>query len=156
MAARTGSRDVCMVERGRRPRRGRVTFLAIIAARDMSRVFAGCRDPVMTGGAGANDLRVIDGHDRGPADGAVTVLAGVRCLHVIGGLAGRVNAIRLGYGEYRTKYDRLKNILKYIDTRKRFPRIDTIDISNPDRVVLRPVMLLSSATSEKEVNRAGT
>jgi len=70
--------------------------------------------------------------------------------------SGRMKSIRLGYGEYQTKYDRLKSILKYIDTQKRFPKIDTIDVSNPDRVVLRPVILLSSATYKKEVNRAGT
>lgn len=70
--------------------------------------------------------------------------------------SGRMQSIRLGFGEYQTKYSRLKNILKYIDTQKTFPKIDTIDLSNPDRVILRPEMLLSSAVHKKEVTRAGT
>ncbi len=50
--------------------------------------------------------------------------------------SGRVKAINLGYNDYTNKYDRLKNMLFYLDKRKRFSDFDSIDLNNLNRIVV--------------------
>ena len=64
MAAHAVAGDVRMVEIRRQPGDRRMTVIAVIAARNMRRVFAGCDDTVVTGSAGAEDLGVVDGRHR--------------------------------------------------------------------------------------------
>ena len=70
-----------------------MTIVAIVAAGDVRRVFAGRRDAVMAGAAGAYYLGVVDGDDGLKRNGAVAVLADVTCLHVSRTLTGGSDAI---------------------------------------------------------------
>lgn len=63
----------------------------------------------------------------------------------------RINAIRIGYNGYREKYDKLKNVLFYLDTRQRFPRLDSIDLNDVNRIVVTPAGTASSDSDHKEV-----
>lgn len=53
-----------------------MAIIAIVAAGDMTLVFAGCRNTVVTGTATAKDLGVIDGRHRNKCIRGVAVLAG--------------------------------------------------------------------------------
>lgn len=70
-----------------------MAVLAVVAAVDMRWVFAGRRHAIMTGTAGAEYLRVIDGKYRGPDVGRVAVLADVAGLYVCRSLARRLDAV---------------------------------------------------------------
>ena len=59
----------------------------------MRRVLAGGRDAIVTGAAGAQDLRVVNGQCRRKDIGVVTVLADVRGLQVRRTLAGRFDTV---------------------------------------------------------------
>ena len=60
VAAAAVTRDIRVIEIGRRPCDGRVAVIAVIAAGDVSGVLARCDRPVVAAGAGADDLGVID------------------------------------------------------------------------------------------------
>lgn len=47
---------------------------------------------------------------------------------------GPIGAIKLGYGDYRTKYDRLDKIFTYIKGRENVPVIDALDVRVVDHV----------------------
>lgn len=47
-------------------------------------------------------------------------------------------AIKLGYGSYPQKYARLRNVLFYIQQRGRFIDFASIDLNDPERVVVSP------------------
>jgi len=70
--------------------------------------------------------------------------------------SGRIQSILLGYSHYPTKYDRLKKIYFYLKREKLFTKVDSLNLVNLDRIVLRPAKELSSAKKEKEVKRART
>lgn len=70
-----------------------MAIIAVVPARDVSRVFARCRNTVMAGIAGTQYLRVIDCHDRCPQICSVAVLADVRRLHVSRVFSCRVRAV---------------------------------------------------------------
>jgi len=57
------ARDVRVIEVRRYPRDRRVAVVTIFTARDMSRVFAGRRQPIVARIAAPENLRVIDGED---------------------------------------------------------------------------------------------
>jgi len=59
-----------------------VTIIAIIAAINMSRVFADRRDAVVTRAAGPNYLRVVDRNRGRKHSSVVAVFADNRCLYV--------------------------------------------------------------------------
>ena len=70
-----------------------MTVVTGIAARDVVLVFPGGRNAVMTGTAGADDLRVVDRNDRCEHIGCVAVLADVSRLDVRLVLAGCFGAV---------------------------------------------------------------
>jgi len=70
-----------------------VTVVAGVAAGKVGRVFAGCRDVVMTGDAGPQYLRVIDSDYRVPQVRGVAVLADIRRLNVRWVFVSRVRAV---------------------------------------------------------------
>ena len=82
VTADTISGDIHMIKIGRQPANGRMTVIAIVAARDMRGVFSGCSKTVMTGAAAAQDLRVIDHVHGCPHVTVVAVLADICRLHV--------------------------------------------------------------------------
>lgn len=70
--------------------------------------------------------------------------------------SGRIQSILLGYKQYPVKYDRLKKIYFYLKREKLFEKVDSLNLVNLDRIVLRPAKVLSSAKKEKGVKRART
>ena len=93
MAAGAVAGDVGVVKVCGQPCSRGVAVVAVVAAGNMCRVLAGCRYSVVASGAWADDLRMIDRERRNPAGCSVAVLAEIRCLDVVGMLAGRVEAI---------------------------------------------------------------
>lgn len=71
------ARYVRMIKVCGQPGYGGVAVVAIIAARDMSRMLSCCGDAIMTGAAATQNLRVIDGHRRYPHRHAVAVLTDI-------------------------------------------------------------------------------
>ncbi|GBC61988.1 hypothetical protein DENIS_2951 [Desulfonema ishimotonii] len=63
----------------------------------------------------------------------------------------RVKKIKLGYRNYSLKYDRLEKILLYLKKRQSVSEVDSIDLKNPDRVVVDPMGTESFAREDKEV-----
>jgi len=70
-----------------------MTIVASITTGDMSRVFAGRRNAVMTGTAAAQNLCVIDGKHGRPNVRCVAVLANIAGLYVCRGLADGLRAV---------------------------------------------------------------
>jgi len=69
---------------------------------------------------------------------------------------GRIQSILLGYHHYATKYDRLKKIYFYLKKEQLFTKVDSLNLVNLDRIVLKPAKVLSSAKKQKEAKRART
>ena len=61
-----------------------------------------------------------------------------------------IKAIKLGYNNYPDKYERLKNVLFYMEKGDMFLDFDTIDLNNLDRIVVNPVRIESPTTDYKE------
>lgn len=61
---------------------------------------------------------------------------------------GRSGQIRLGYNNYRGKYDRLKYILSYLKKEQEFFNIDMIDLNDINRIVVNPAEVRDSGTEE--------
>ncbi|MDI6686649.1 MAG: FtsQ-type POTRA domain-containing protein [Desulfobacterales bacterium] len=61
-----------------------------------------------------------------------------------------IKAIKLGYNNYPNKYERLKNVLFYMEKGHVFSDFDTIDLKNLDRIVVNPVRIGSPAMDYKE------
>lgn len=59
-------------------------------------------------------------------------------------------AIKLGYNNYPDKYERLENVLFYIEKGHRFSDFHSIDLNNLDRIVVNPVRMESPATEYGE------
>ncbi len=70
--------------------------------------------------------------------------------------SGNIESILLGYGDYRIKYDKLKTICSFLNKRGQLRDVDSLNLVNPDRIILKRSMILSSAKKQKEVLRAGT
>jgi len=87
------SDDIDVIEIGRYPTGRRMAVVAVIATVQVSRVFAGCRDAIMAGAAGANDLRVVNSKHRRPDVRVVAVLAHIACSNVARGLAGCLHTV---------------------------------------------------------------
>ncbi|MCP4105029.1 MAG: FtsQ-type POTRA domain-containing protein [Desulfobacteraceae bacterium] len=58
---------------------------------------------------------------------------------------GRSGRIRLGYNNYREKYNRLRYMLSYLKKERKFFNIDLIDLNDINRIVVNP----SEVRSEK-------
>jgi len=63
----------------------------------------------------------------------------------------RVKTIKVGYDNYRKKLQKLGNVLLYIERRKRFSRLDSIDLNNINRIVITPAATDSPDGDHKEV-----
>ncbi len=63
----------------------------------------------------------------------------------------RLGALKLGYGEYRDKYKRLEEVLSYLEKKQKISAMKSIDLNNPDRVVVNLNMDKSPAVGNKEV-----
>lgn len=64
-------------------------------------------------------------------------------------LNGTVKRVFIGYHGYADKYRKLNDVISYIEKNALLPDIDAIDISNPDRIVARPVIEVSSVQDQK-------
>ena len=65
--------------------------------------------------------------------------------------SGDIDSILLGYGDYKSKYDKLKKIYSYLKKKQKLAGVDSLNLTNPDRIILKRSMVLSSAKQEKEV-----
>ncbi|HAO21255.1 MAG: hypothetical protein BWK80_10265 [Desulfobacteraceae bacterium IS3] len=63
----------------------------------------------------------------------------------------RVREIKLGFGDYAAKYEKLKNILKYFEEKQNIQTIDSIDLHDANRIVVNPIRAESLAGDDKEV-----
>ena len=68
-------------------------------------------------------------------------------IHVNNGLG----TIKLGYDDYADKYKRLQEVLFYFRSGKDFEKVRSIDLNNPDRIVVNINTGASSAMGHKEV-----
>ena len=93
MAADTVSCDVHVIEVRWQPAYRGVAIVACVPAGDVGWVFSCCREPIMTGAAGTQDLRMVHGISRRPDIAVMTVLADIGRLYVTQVLTGSVNAI---------------------------------------------------------------
>lgn len=59
-------------------------------------------------------------------------------------------AIRLGYQEYPKKYDRLRNLLYYLEHRPEFGEYESIDLINVNRIVVNPVKEGSPGSKDRK------
>ena len=71
------------------------------------------------------------------------------------GLTIRINdsigTIKLGYDDYPNKYKRLQEVLFYFQSGKNLENVKSIDLNNPDRIVVNINTQASSARGHKEV-----
>ena len=93
MAADAVTRDVYMVEIRWAPGDRGVTVVASIVAGNVSRMFAGRHDAVMTGTANTNYLRMVDSKNRHEYIGVMAVLADIAGLDVCRTLANCLDPI---------------------------------------------------------------
>jgi len=82
MATKTIAADIDMVKVCWQPAERAVAVVASGAAGDMGWVLAGRNDAIVAGTAGANNLAVIDAHDRHENIGRMAVFAEVRRLNM--------------------------------------------------------------------------
>ena len=64
---------------------------------------------------------------------------------------GGQKSIRMGYGDYAVKYDRLQHLIRYLDNRGKTADFSAIDLSSPDRAVATPASTAANFAAEKEV-----
>lgn len=93
MAVRTVADDIHVIKIRWYPAGRRMTIITIIATVQVSRVFAGRGDAIMTGAAGAKDLCVIDGKDGREHVRVMAVFADIAGLNMCRALADRLRAI---------------------------------------------------------------
>jgi len=74
--------DVGVVKGRGRPGDRRMAVIAVIAAGYVGRVFTGCRDPIVTGAASTDNLRMVDGVSGHPHIRRMTVFTDVTRLHM--------------------------------------------------------------------------
>ena len=65
-------------------------------------------------------------------------------------IAGPVRIVKIGYGDYDVKFNRLGRILSYLATDKNIPFIEEMDLRNPDSVVARPLIEEDSEKDKKD------
>ena len=62
-----------------------------------------------------------------------------------------IRAIKIGYNDYPRKYAKLKNVLLYLKKRDDFLQIESIDLNNINRIVVRPTKIDPPTVDQKEV-----
>ena len=93
----------------------------------------------------------------GQKDGSVLPNHVVKRIHVDRDIGltlytqDQVKAIRLGYEDFDSKYDRLKSILYYLKIQSDFADLDSIDLNNLNRIVINPLRRELPADGQEEV-----
>ena len=82
VAAETVARNVDVIEIRGHPAGCRMTVIAVVTAGDVREVFTRCRQAIVTGATGADDLRVVNGVCRCPDIAVVAVFTNIGCLYV--------------------------------------------------------------------------
>jgi cell division protein FtsQ len=59
--------------------------------------------------------------------------------------------INLGYSDYPQKYARLKRVLSHLHKHKEFGRVESIDLNNKKRIVMKPIKPAETGDEKKEV-----
>ena len=62
-----------------------------------------------------------------------------------------IGEINLGFDNYFSKLNRLKNVLFFVKRNSEYERVDSIDLNNLDKIVVRPVFTGQMASEGKEV-----
>lgn len=62
-----------------------------------------------------------------------------------------IKAIKIGYDDYPSKYEMLKNVLFYLKKKGSFSQIESIDLNNLNRIVINPVKKEAATEAHKEV-----
>ncbi len=68
--------------------------------------------------------------------------------------SGLINAIKIGYHEYASKFAGLKYLIRYLKNRPQFLRIESIDLNDLNRIVVNPATINSAAIPLNEQNSA--
>jgi cell division protein FtsQ len=63
----------------------------------------------------------------------------------------RLGALKLGYDDYPSKYKRLQEVLFYLKKNQTIPILNSIDLNNPNRIVINLNLEKQPATGHKEV-----
>jgi len=63
----------------------------------------------------------------------------------------RLGALKLGYGDYTHKYRRLEEVLSYLEKKEKISAMKSIDLNNPDRIVVNLNRDKSPVVGHKEV-----
>jgi len=63
----------------------------------------------------------------------------------------QINRIRLGYDNYVEKYNQLEKLLIYFEKQEGLLSIDSVDLTNLDRIVVKPIRTESLPNDNKEV-----
>jgi len=63
----------------------------------------------------------------------------------------RFGALKLGYGDYSDKYKRLEEVLSYLEKKEKISAMKSIDLNNPDRIVVNLNLANSPSVGHKEV-----
>lgn len=96
VAADTVAGNIGVIKVGRYPCGGRMTVIAVVTRRDVRWILARCDGAVVTGAAGADDLRMVHKICRCPHSIVVAVLANVGGLDVGRVLPGCIGAVVAG------------------------------------------------------------
>ena len=62
-----------------------------------------------------------------------------------------LGALKLGYDDYPGKYKRLQEVLFYLKKNQNIPILNSIDLNNPNRIVVNLNPEKQPATGHKEV-----
>ncbi len=62
-----------------------------------------------------------------------------------------IREIKIGYHDYSSKYEMLKNVLFYMEKDGGFSRFESIDLNNLNRIVVNPAKIESADKGRKEV-----
>ena len=63
----------------------------------------------------------------------------------------RIREIKIGYDDYPSKYEMLKDVLFYLKKNDSFTHLESIDLKNLNRIVVNPVKIDSAEKGHKEV-----
>lgn len=72
-------------------------------------------------------------------------------LHTVDNTSFMINEIKLGYKNYRNKYDKLKNVLIYLGGENNLSGFNSIDLNNLNRIIITPVSIKAPTRNNKEI-----
>ena len=65
--------------------------------------------------------------------------------------ADRIRAVKIGYNDYRKKFQKLESLLSYLQSHKGFLQLESIDLNNLNRIVVTPDTTSAPDGDHKEV-----